>query len=323
METVAEVLATGFVAAGHEVSLVTVTPLPLGMLEKACPFTIYRNPGFTAYFKLLQQADVVLHNCVSLKQVLPDWLYRHKVFVIHHTWYRHQSGQQDMASKLKRLMSRFVNNVFISKAIKKALQLPGKVIPNPYNNHVFKNTSQHSRPKDLVFLGRLVSDKGVQVLLEALQLAKDKQPDFTPQLTIIGEGPERQSLEHFATAHLPGQVHFAGKLSGQPLAALLNTHRIMVVPSLWEEPFGVVALEGLACGCLVIGSEQGGLKDAIGPCGWTFPNGDAQALADLLITVWTDRRDWPEKYAAVPEHLFRHQPAQVVASYINYFNERV
>ena len=59
----------------------------------------------------------------------------------------------------------------------------------------------------------------------------------------------------------------------------------MIVPSRYEEPFGVVALEGLACGCLPIVAERGGLVDAIGPHGLTFPNGDHSALANRLHDV--------------------------------------
>lgn len=322
METVAEVLATGFLEAGHEVSLVTTTSLA-DKDEAHWPFVVYRKPDLASYLKLLHRADIVLHNCISLKHVLPDWLYRHKVFVIHHTWYRSKTGSIDVPSRIKRIMSRLVHNVFISKAIKDNLQIKGKVIPNPYNDFVFNKSNYYEPTKELVFLGRLVSDKGVYILLEALKLAKQLRPNFKPKLTIIGNGPEKQTLEKYAALYLPEQVSFAGELKGAALATALNDHKILVVPSLWEEPFGVVALEGLACGCLVIGSEQGGLKNAIGPCGWTFPNGNVEALADLLFEVWTHKETWANKYAAVEAHLYRHQPAQIVQAYLNYFNSCV
>ena len=78
---------------------------------------------------------------------------------------------------------------------------------------------------------------------------------------------------------LEAQVEFAGTKTGQELVALLNRHRIMVVPSRWQEPFGVVALEGIACGCVAIVARCGGLPDAVGRCGVTFEHEDVADLA--------------------------------------------
>ena len=69
----------------------------------------------------------------------------------------------------------------------------------------------------------------------------------------------------------------------------MRRHKIMVIPSLYDEPFGIVALEGIASGCVVVGSQGGGLKDAIGPCGITFPNGDVAALASCLEALLSQR----------------------------------
>ena len=81
---------------------------------------------------------------------------------------------------------------------------------------------------------------------------------------------------------------------GAELVSELTRHRILVVPTVIEEPFGVVALEGIACGCVVIGSSGGGLKDAIGPCGVTFPSNSAWSLAACLREMLID----PEKLKA-------------------------
>ena len=136
-----------------------------------------------------------------------------------------------------------------------------------------------------------------------------------PDLTIVGAGPEEQGLRQLAhELGLDRQVTFAGEKSGAPLAELLNRHRMLVVPSRWAEPFGVVALEGIACGCVVIGSENGGLKEAIGPCGLVFPNGNAQALAERLRYLL----DHPEIESNLrqpsPPHLARFKPKAVASA---------
>lgn len=324
METVAEVLANEFSQLGHEVSVVTKTPLGSEIDKDRWSFIVFRDISFKKYVALLHNADVVLHNCISLKQVFPDWLYRHKVFVIHHTWYNtHLNGKIMVSSYLKRWMSRLVHNCFISNAIQSDLGIEGEVISNPYNNELFKVNNQIEKTIELVFLGRLVSDKGCYTLLQALKRLGEFDTQLYPKLTVIGDGPEKISLEDYANNNLPEQVQFVGKLEGELLASTLNKHQLMVIPSLWEEPFGVVALEGLGAGCLVIGSEGGGLKEAIGDCGWTFPNGNVNALAKLLQSVLTQPKEWEKRYKLVSVHLYKHRPTQVALAYLKYFKTHV
>lgn len=97
---------------------------------------------------------------------------------------------------------------------------------------------------------------------------------------------------------------------------LLNQHRVLVVPSRYHEPFGIVALEGIACGCLVVGSSGGGLKKAIGPCGLTFPNGDAEALAAVLVTVLKDPEIAGSLLRGAPEHLAAHGTEATALAYV-------
>jgi glycosyltransferase involved in cell wall biosynthesis len=80
-----------------------------------------------------------------------------------------------------------------------------------------------------------------------------------------------------------------------------------------------VALEGAACGCIVIGSDQGGLPDAIGPCGFTFPNGNATALAECIAKVLHDEYP-PKNDTARKFHLERHQPRVVIDRYLSLFD---
>ena len=172
-----------------------------------------------------------------------------------------------------------------------------------------------ARDKDLVFIGRLVSDKGADLLFHAIKLLHDE--NVLPHLTIVGSGPEEENLRRLtAELGLDRQITFAGQKSGAELAEILNRHRILVVPSRWAEPFGIVALEGIACGCVVVGSEKGGLREAIGPCGVTFENGNVQALADQLKSLLRN----PDRQANLRqqafEHLAKFQSDAVTAAYL-------
>ena len=193
---------------------------------------------------------------------------------------------------------------------------PSEVIPNPYDDTAFVEDIHSSRERDLVFVGRLVSDKGVDLLLEALALLRER--GLEPALTIVGGGPEESALKaRVDELKLAGQVCFAGVRRGADLTAVLNRHRILVVPSRWNEPFGIVALEGMACGCVVVGSEGGGLPEAIGPGGVTFPNGDVAALAERLAMLLTHPEQLAHYQSAGRAHLARHRPDAVATAYLH------
>jgi len=122
---------------------------------------------------------------------------------------------------------------------------------------------------------------------------------------------------------LSGQIRFTGTLQGQPLADLLNRHRIMVVPSRYEEPFGIVALEGLACGCVPVVSERGGLVDAIIGHGYTFPNGDATTLAQVLAEILQAPDVALSRLANVQTHLDRCSSHRVAKQYLDIFQQKI
>ncbi len=137
-------------------------------------------------------------------------------------------------------------------------------------------------PSRIVFLGRLVSTKGVPVLLQAVNELRDQE--F--QLDIIGDGPERSRLE--AEVHrlqLEGHVVFHNYLSERELENALAAAKAVVMPSLGGEVFGLVALENMLRKKVLIVSEIGALTEVIGDAGLTFPAGDVQALAGCLRRV--------------------------------------
>jgi glycosyltransferase involved in cell wall biosynthesis len=169
------------------------------------------------------------------------------------------------------------------------------------------------RVRDLVFLGRLVSDKGVDVLLDALRVLSAAAAP--PHLTIVGSGPEEGALrERARRLGLSERVEFVGTQAGDSLARTLAAHRVLVVPSRYDEPFGIVALEGIACGCVVVGSAGGGLPEAIGRCGRTFPNGDAAALARCLKELLESPEALATHRADAAQHLDRFGPPRFSAA---------
>jgi len=234
----------------------------------------------------------------------------------HHGWYEDFGKRIKPMDKLKRFLTHYASaNISVSQAVDRFLNLNGHVIPNPYDSNLFKLHPEVSRERDLIFVGRLVSDKGVDLLLDALHLLAER--GIHPNLTIVGSGPELEPLQEQAKRlNLLAQVVFAGPRRGEELARLMNAHQIMVVPSRWNEPFGIVALEGIACGCVLIGSEGGGLGEAIGPCGVTYPNLEPEALAMQITRVLSEVSLQNSCREAAAEHLLKHEKGKVAADYL-------
>lgn len=316
IETVSLTLAEEFTRLGHDVTVVTRSPA--GPEGDGFPFRVARNPKAGPFLALMRRADVLFHNNISLQMFWPRLLIRKPWIIVHQTWLGPDDRPVTRQERMKRVALKFARHIAISRAVAAHIGLPSVVIGNPYQDALFRETPDVARDKDLVFLGRLVSDKGVEVLLRAL--ARLAETGARPGLTLIGEGPEEASLKQQAqTLGLAAQVEFVGRRQGEELVRLLNAHRVMVVPSLWREPFGVVALEGIACGCVLIGSEQGGLKDAIGPCGRTFPNGDATALAEAIQSLLSAPDKSQAYRAEAAAHLAKHRAATVAQAYLDVF----
>jgi glycogen(starch) synthase len=324
LETVARVLADEFLRRGHPVKIVTQTPAPdrtpaQDELEFGCP--IFRRPGPMQMMRLIRWSDIYFQNNISLRSLWPAILLRRRWVVSHQTWLTRDDGSDGWQDALKKFVIRFGSPIAISRAVAKPLPVQATLIGNPYQDRLFRVLPGAVRERDIVFLGRLVSDKGGDVTLAAI--AELKQQGLTPSLTIVGDGPERENLVRMAAEFgVSDQVTFTGFQTGETLVRTLNGHRIMVVPSRLAEPFGVVALEGIACGCALVGSERGGLADAIGPCGLTFPNGDSSAMAERLRRLLGDEELCQTLRSHAEQHLLKHSPAQISAAYLEVF-ERV
>ena len=324
LETVARVLADEFAAAGHGVTIVTRSAAGnsgIRLDQEEFPYPVLRQPPGRDLLAAVRGCDVYFQHNISLQTLWPLLLARRPWVVSFQTWLTRVDGSTGWQDRVKKLALRAGRPVAISRAVADSLPVPSALIGNPYDDRLFRRLpGTPARTGDLVFLGRLVTDKGVPLLLDALAALRNE--GLRPTLTVVGGGPEAGDLYRRTNdLGLAGQVTFAGVQTGEALARTLNAHRVMVIPSLWPEPFGVVALEGIACGCVAVGSDRGGLPDAIGPCGLLFPNGDAGALADCLRRVLTDGAVADGLRASADSHLARFRPAAVARDYLKVFEE--
>jgi glycosyltransferase involved in cell wall biosynthesis len=317
IETVSALLAPEFIQAGHEVVLVTLTP---GEDKVERPYPVLRRPSPRRMMELIRWCDVYFQNNISLLLAWPLLLVRRPWIVAHHTWIRPFDERFTLRARLKTFLLRYGHNATISRAIAERIPAPSTIVGNPYNEHVYLPRPEIPREIELVYLGRLVSDKGVDTLLHALlQL---KRWNLSPRLTIIGSGPEERALRHLAkNLGINRQVDFTGSKQPEEIARLLNAHQVLVVPSRMPEPFGIVVLEAVACGCVIVASRAGGLPDAVGKCGITYEIGDLEALTHALHLVLTR----PELRAEIATHAERHlenfRPGIVARKYLAVFEK--
>ena len=144
----------------------------------------------------------------------------------------------------------------------------------------------------VLFAGRLVREKGADILLEAFAEVVERVPEA--RLVIVGSGPEAARLDRLVDEHaLRAFVTLRGFLPRAQLDELARDAWVQVVPSRWEEPFGTVAAEGMMRGTPVVVSRTGGLAEFVTDreTGRQVPPSDPRALADAIAELLLDRAE--------------------------------
>jgi glycosyltransferase involved in cell wall biosynthesis len=172
-----------------------------------------------------------------------------------------------------------------------------RVVPNGVDLERFRPNADRASlrarlglPQDIpvvAYLGRLVEEKGIFTLLRAASELKRRGTSF--HLAMVGLAPagERGQLEALAVELGLGPEHFSLRDVTCEPEAVLAASDVAVVPSQWPEPFGLAAIEAMACGAVAIVSDAGILPQIIGreniQC--IFRQGDAEQLADRIFAV--------------------------------------
>lgn len=160
------------------------------------------------------------------------------------------------------------------------------IIPNGVNVHRFHPPKNEVDTSLVLFVGRLVHRKGVHVLIKAFSRVVEEEAEA--KLLIAGEGYMKPFLQmRVKQLKLEGKIKFLGKISEEKLANVYRSSRIVVIPSLYRESFGMVALEAMASGRPIIATRVGGLPEIIqdGKNGFLTPPGDHEKLAEKIVQL--------------------------------------
>jgi glycogen synthase len=308
------------------IKVVTQTPVG-DFQDQLLPFQVVRQPTSSQLRRLAREADVVHVAGAALMPIIWGILAGKPVVVEHHgfqhicptgqlfqepqklpcpghfmagqhSYCLHCSPSPNRIATVRLWLLTFVRrfllrrvevNITPTEWLGKRLELPRSVTVH-HGLEAFSaliRVSERNSTPVFVFMGRLVTTKGVHLLLQACKILREQKRPF--KLLIIGDGPELRSLETLAHGwQLISNIHFLGRVQQSQVEKVLANADMIVVPSLGGEVFGMVVAESMLRGIPVLASDLGAFVEVIGDSGLTFKTGDPVDLARQMACFLDD-----------------------------------
>ena len=260
------------------------------------------NLWLRALFSRLRAFDVIhIHNRPQWVKVLRDSGYEGTI-VLHlqndHLGHWTASMLDELAGRLElvAVCSKYLRDTFAAKPT--LLAAKTRVVPNGVNTGLFFPREQVREAKTIFFVGRLHPEKGVLQLVQAHSRVLKVHPDA--KLVIGGSTgfgdhmitPYVREVEALASSIMknhPGSVHFTGYLHhDRDLPAWFQRATFFTSPSIFQEPFGLVNAEAMACETPVIGSRRGGIPEILGDTGLLIDPEDIEGFGDAMCMLLGD-----------------------------------
>jgi glycosyltransferase involved in cell wall biosynthesis len=312
----------------REFEITLATQIAAGAFnDNSLPFPVIRQPSLFELLKLIRSADVVHIAGPSLAPLVMGWLCGKVVVIEHHGFQticptgqlliepggvpcpghfmagRHIKclecrPDKNWLASLKLWSLTFVRRFLCSRAdanimptdwLGRLTNVPkSATIPHGIEMVVHNSGPQVlSGPPRIVFQGRLVTTKGLPLLLEAASILRLQNREF--ELLVIGDGPERAAIQRLAcNLDISSHVHFAGSVPAAELDSMFAAAKIVVVPSLGGEVFGLVLAETMSRGLPIVASDLGSFSEVLADTGLLFRIGDARGLAAQIGRLLDD-----------------------------------
>ena len=195
-----------------------------------------------------------------------------------------------------------------------------QVINNFVDGEVYRRSRYPAQLREVAgdkkVLMHVSNFRPVKRVRDVVRIFAEVQRHIPSVLVMVGDGPDRADAEEEAREHgLTGAVHFLGKID--TVAPLLASSDLFLIPSNFES-FGLSALEALACGVPVVGSDAGGMPEVVrdGVTGMLRPVGDVEAMVRASIEILSDPARWRAmSEAAAADARERFSRDQIVAQY--------
>ena len=160
-------------------------------------------------------------------------------------------------------------------------------LPHGIDDSVWRPSSPPPAAQTVLFLANLEVRKGIHVLLDAFEALAPRLPDA--RLQVAGDGPESDAVRRrIRESPALARVELLGRVDRERVLALMQSCDVYCLPS-YGEPFGISALEAMACARPVVATAAGGLQHLVPDAGGRkVPPGDAAALADALAELLGD-----------------------------------
>ncbi len=252
------------------------------------PLAIRYAHAVAAELRRLRPAIVEVHNRPELALHLARQLGLPVVLVLHNRLDGRQAALR--AELFRRVHVATVSDWLRRDTIGDSPGANATVLPNPIDLATIPKAG--IRADSILFAGRIVADKGADAFVAACARALPCLPGWTA--TMIGadrfgpDSPETPYLARLRADAVAAGVVMKGYRPHTDVLAAMAGAAIVAVPSRWPEPFGMVALEAMACGAALAYAPRGGLPEVAGEAGVAIDPGDPEAMAETLVALARD-----------------------------------
>lgn len=195
-------------------------------------------------------------------------------------------------------------------------------LPHFTDLNFWKRTNKKREEGLILYVGAITPNKGIKYLIEAMpEIQKEVEG---AKLRIVGEGKDREELEKRAK-ELNVKAEFAGKLKPEQVLEEYNKAKVLVMPSVWMEQFGMVGIEAMATGLPVVGSNIGGIPDWLidRKTGYLVRSKDSRDIAEKTAKLLKDKNLWEEMSKNSENRAQRYNQEDFKADLENIYKEAI